>query len=213
MRLTLGIEEDHDRPEGSPSLNGPENVVRLTHSVQCLFTNCAVFGVFDIPWRCDCIHSAPVVGGSWALVIYFCRLTVICGRYNTILYYVILYYIIILGPTTYMWSAVGRNVVMRLITLSVWQLYVLPDCFSLVRKITVLRGVRSTFRWDAYPVFRLEDCGKTFFRNVIKLVPHYKDSTRNIVFFIRNWKMCQHEIVRGLRCWVLIRIGRRNNEP
>ena len=47
LRFTLGIEEDYGRPEGSPSLNAAENSMRLTHSVQYLLTNCAVFRVFE----------------------------------------------------------------------------------------------------------------------------------------------------------------------
>jgi len=31
LRLNLGIEEDHDRPEGSPSLNGAQNFMFVTH--------------------------------------------------------------------------------------------------------------------------------------------------------------------------------------
>jgi len=40
-----------------------------------------------------------------------------------------------MGPPTYMWSAVDRNVVMRRMTVYVRQLYLLPECFNLVRKI------------------------------------------------------------------------------
>jgi hypothetical protein len=49
LLLTLGMEEDHDRPEEYSSLKAAENFIRLTHPVQYLLKNCAAFRLLEIP--------------------------------------------------------------------------------------------------------------------------------------------------------------------